>query len=319
MNSKKYIVTIVFALCMQASFAQYGTKDWIIRKTQMYSPGSATLLNLYDRIPSRLTVDLGNSTMSTYKNGDTYEFLELDSYGSALHSMSTNIHEIAHGYGGVMYFQETNKGINASRLNFRNINQGFYLGPQDYFWIEIEKPYIFPSKKLTGTIPGDMRTFRFNTYINGNSSTQQHGVIGLLDEMNSYFLGSKYDYDMFPVYKELHPSDYLNKWVMETSSSMTAYFEFDFFVKEYLLYAKNYQPQTYTYLKNNFAFKSTYQKIHNKFKEVVDLYEAKVNREKLHASFNYESPFHVEDYNRLQSRLNSGVYRTIEYDFLNSY
>ena len=51
----------------------------------------------------------------------------------------------------------------------------------------------------------------------------------------------------------------------------------------------------------------------------MDLYEAKVNREKLHASFNYESPFHDEDYNRLQSRLNSGVYRTIEYDFLNSY
>ena len=319
MNPVKYIVTILFSLYMHTTFAQYDTKDWIIRKTQMYSPSSATLLNLYDRIPSRLSVDLGGSVVSTSKNGDTYEYLELESYESALHSMSTNVHEIGHGYGGVMYFQEANKGINGARINFRNINQGFYQSPQEYFWIEIEKAYIFPSRKLTGTIPGDLRTFRFNTYINGNSSTQQHGVIGLLDEMNAYYLGSRFNYEMFPVYKELYGPKYLDKWVMKTSSSMTAYFEFDFFVKEYLLYAKNYQPQTYSYLKNNAAFKSTYQKIHNKFKQVAELYEAKVNREKTIASFNYESPFHNEDYDRLVSRLNSGIYSTIEYDFLNSY
>ena len=316
MNSIKYIFTIVFTSFIYTGFSQYDTKDWIIRKTQLYSPNSATLLNLYDRIPSRLSVDLGGSTVSTSKNGDTYEFLKLENYETALNSMSTNIHEIGHGYGGVMYFQEASKAINGARINFRNINQGFYQGSQEYFWIEIEKSYVFPSRKLTETIPGNMRTFRFNTYINGNSSTQQHGVIGLLDEMNSYFLGSKFDYDMFPVYKEVYGSKYLNNWVMETSSSMTAYFEFDFFVKEYLLYAKNYQPQTYEYLKNNIAFKGTYQKIHNKFKQVVDLYEAKVNREKAIASFNYDSPFHEVDYHRLKSRLNSGIYRSIEYDFL---
>jgi hypothetical protein len=316
MKNLKYILTIVFASCIFIGYSQYDTKDWIIRKTQMYSPNSATLLSLYDRIPNRLSVDLGGSTVSTSKNGDTYEYLKLENYETALNSMSTNIHEIGHGYGGVMYFQEANKAIDGARINFRNINQGFYQGSQEYFWIEIEKSYIFPSRKLYGTIPIDLRTFRFNTYINGNNSTQQHGVIGLLDEMNSYFLGSKFDYDMFPVYKELYGSKYLNKWVMEASSSMTAYFEFDFFVKEYLLYSKNYQPQTYEYLKNNLAFKSTYQKIHNKFKQVVDLYEAKVNREKVVTNFDYDSPFYSEDYLRLKSRLNSGIYRGIEYDFL---
>ncbi len=318
MHFFKLAIILIGTFFVENAFGQDGVKSWIIRRTEMYSPNSATLLKLYDRLPSHLSVDYGGSVISTSKYGDAYHYLDLDSYESALHSMSTNVHEIGHGYGGIMYFDETIRQLNGGRISFGNINQGFYMEPQDQFWIDIEKPYIFPSRRLTSTIPSDLITFRFNTYVNGTSSTQSQGVIGLLDEMNAYYLGSRYDYDMFPVYKEIYPSDYLNQWVMETMSSMTAYFEFDFFIKEYLMYAKNSQPQTYSYLRNNAAFKSTYQKIHTKFSQLVKTYEAKVNREKASAQFNYDSPFMDEDYVRLRARLNSGIYRSIEADFLNN-
>lgn len=318
MNFFKLATFLLVTFFVENAFGQDGVKSWIIRKTEMYSPSSATLLKLYDRLPSHLSVDYGGSVISTSKYGDAYHYLDLDSYESALHSMSTNVHEIGHGYGGIMYFDETIRHTNGGKISFGNINQGFYMEPQDQFWIDIEKPYIFPSRRLTSTIPSDLITFRFDTYVNGKSSTQSHGVIGLLDEMNAYYLGSRYNYEMLPVYKEIYQSDYLNQWVMETMSVMTAYFEFDFFIKEYLMYAKNSQPQTYTYLKNNTAFKSTYQKIHANFSQLVNTYEAKVNREKASAKFNYDSPFMDEDYIRLRPRLNSGIYRSIEADFLNN-
>jgi hypothetical protein len=202
------------------------------------------------------------------------------------------------------------------KIVFDNINQGFYQGTQEKFWIQIDKKYIFPSRQLVTTIPSNLITFRFDLYINGTSSTQQDGVIGLLDEMNAYYLGSRFEFDMLPVYKELYPTDYLNKWVGASQSSMTAFFEFDFFIKEYLLYAKNYRPDTYNYLLNNNDFRNTYLKICAKFGALKTTYEMRVNKEKISMPLNYDTIFWEEDYERLVKRLNSGVYSAIESDFL---
>jgi hypothetical protein len=200
-------------------------------------------------------------------------------------------------------------------ISFSDIQKGFYQAPQEQFWIDIEKDYIFPSGQLRNTIPSDLITFRFKTYITGNNSTQNHGVIGLLDEMNAYYLGSQYKFDMFPVYKEMYADNYLNKWVQNSQSEMTAFFEFDFFIKEYLLFAKYNYPATYQYLKNNSDFRNSYKKIYDKYNRLVQQYEAKVASEKVRAELYYDSPFWKDDYYRLRDRLNSGVYDVIKSDF----
>jgi hypothetical protein len=312
----RYIFILFFCAIVTNTRAQDDIQNWIISRTEMYSPISAALFKSYSKLPSNLYIKQGNSSISSSKSTEVYEFLELDSKESALTSMSTNVHEIGHAYGGLLHFEDLMNCNCDKKVDFSNINQGFYQGPQEKFWIEIDKRYIYPSRQLVSTIPSNTITFRFKTYINGTSSTQEYGVIGLLDEMNSYYLGSRYKYDMLPVYKELYPADYLNKWVSSSQSSMTAFFEFDFFIKEYLLYAKRYRPDTYKYLYNNNDFRNTYIKIVAKFSALKTQYEMRVNKEKAYMPLYYDSAFWEEDYDRLVQRLNSGVYSDIESDFL---
>jgi hypothetical protein len=310
------LLTVIFINSFINIKAQGSIKNWVIDKTAIHSPSSYSLLQLYGDLPQKLVISRQGSTISTTKSTDAFAYLELESKEKALKSMSTDIHEIGHAYGGMIHYKEL-MDCNCDRtVNFEDIQQGFYQSINEQFWIDIKKSYIFPSKELVSFIPANMYTFRFKTYINGTSSTQNDGVIGLLDEMNAYYLGSRFNYEMYPVYKEVYPSDYLNEWVSNTMSTMTAFFEFDFFIKEYLLYAKRYRPETYSYLKSNVNFKAAYQKISQKFKVLTSQYEQMVNREKAYIKFYHESIFWKSDYLRLQERLGSGIYQIIENDFL---
>jgi hypothetical protein len=311
--------TILFLLSLSWCYlglAQQGTKPWVLERMQKYSPSSLYLLKAYEQLPSELSIHRDGSVISTRKSMGAFEFLETNSYESALTSMSTNIHEIGHGYGGLIHFEELMNCNCSTTIQFGDIQQGFYHAPGEEYWIEIEEGYIFPSNELSETIPNALRTFRYNTYIEGNSSTQGHGVIGLLDEFNAYYLGSKYTYEMLPAFKELFGADYLNQWVKHSASEMTAYFEFDFFIKEYLLYAQQHAPETYQYLKTNPAFTRSYSQISKKYGRLTQDYAAKVLAEKVNAPLNYNSPFWEDDYLRLKKRLDSEIYQRIVADFL---
>ena len=298
------------------SFAQETPTSWILGRMQSHSPSSLHLLKSYDKLPSQLEIDRGGAVISSSKTTDALNYLDDSDYESALTSMSTNVHEIGHAYGGLLHFAQLMSCNCEQTIEFEDIQQGFYHAPGEEYWIDIEEGYIFPSNELSETIPYELQTFRYDTYIEGTSSTQGDGVIGLLDELNAYYLGSKYQYDMLPVYKEVFGSDYLDQWVMHSASEMTAFFEFDFFIKEYLLYAKNYAPATYNYLKNSPAFRKAYQTTHSKYRQLTNAYVTKIEAEKNVAELNYDSPFWEDDYPRLKERLDSGIYRGIELDFL---
>lgn len=310
------VIGILLSLVPVSLLGQQKAQAWILDRMQSHSPSSLNLLKAYDKLPSRLVIERGGSEISTSKTTDALYFLDASDYESALISMSTNVHEIGHAYGGLLHYAELMSCNCTKTIEFEDIQQGFYHAPGEEYWIEIEEEYIFPSNELSETISYDLQTFRYDTYIEGTSSTQADGVIGLLDELNAYYLGSKYQYDMLPVYKEVFGSDYLDRWVMHSASEMTAFFEFDFFIKEYLLYAKNYAPTTYNYLKNSPDFRRAYQTTHTKYRQLTNAYVAKIELEKNVAELNYDSPFWEDDYPRLKKRLDSGVYRSIEVDFL---
>lgn len=316
MRSIKLLFFIYLIIFSSQVFGQSEPKGWIIRKMEIHSPSSIQLLRAYDNLPYDLEIVSGGSTISTTKSTPAFFYLETGSYQDALTSMATNVHEIGHAYGSKIPFDYLMNCACEMEIDFDDIQQGFYLSGQEKFWIQIDNDFIFPSAELSNTIPDELRTFRFDTYIEGNSSTQQHGIVGLLDEMNAYYLGAKFNFDMLPVYKELFPSDYLNKWVQHSASEMTAFFEFDFFIKEYLLYAKKYNPSTYHYLKEQSEFPESYKKIHSKFSQLTRQYESKVTHEKASMELYYDTPFWQDDYFRLRDRLNSGIYNGITADFL---
>ena len=54
---------------------------------------------------------------------------------------------------------------------------------------------------------------------------------------------------------------------------MAAYFEFDFYIKEYLIYAQKFRPKTYDYLKNDLSFLNIYNTIKTRYAELLSIYE----------------------------------------------
>ena len=244
---------VVLILSSFFSYAQENNIEWILSKMKSLSYESYEILKLYDDLPENLSyTNNSGAEYSTKKSTPTFFYIDKSTKISTLTSMSDNVHEICHGLTFIYFYREM--GVNYLPHEFEDITYYFYLS-KDKKITSIFKSKVFPSKELESKIPINLRTFRFNTYIQGDSSTQGDGIIGLLDEFNAYYHGAKYMFDMLPVYKSIYPNSYLNEWVMKLQSEMTAFYEFDYWIKEYILLAKNQHTQLYnTMMKDGSAF-----------------------------------------------------------------
>ena len=137
---------------------------------------------------------------------------------------------------------------------------------------------LFPSREIVKEIPRDLRTFRFDTYVAGTTSTQGQGVIGLLDEFHAYYHGARCSYDLYPAYAEAEGSEAngLLEWIRETQSHMTAYYEFDFFIKEYLLQMLNNYPEEYEALRKCTSFTEAYRGVSGEYSDLIRKYEQRI-------------------------------------------
>lgn len=263
-----------------------GTKaenmEWIKALTQEYSPASWYLLMQYDHLPPQLEAPgVDGKTLSSPKPAATFSYLEGTSKLELLQSMATDVHEISHGYLSFnKYRYAKEKGIS---LNWDNAEGYFFLTPSISYFVSIPHKLLFPSKELVSEIPENLRTYRFNTYIDGETSTQADGVIGLLNEFHAYYLGSKFSYEMLKAYQQVEGSDAegLKTWISNTQSSMTAYYEFNFFIMEYLLHMKKTRPTDYDLLKSNQPFVEAYAATHSLFKSLTISYQQKIESEKM--------------------------------------
>jgi hypothetical protein len=166
-------------------------------------------------------------------------------------------------------------------MNWDNVHGYFYISPSKGFYITYPRKSMFPSRELMEVISTDLRTYRFGTYIDGTTSTQSEGVIGLLNELNAYYNGSRYCFDMLESYKTATGSEAagLFEWVTRTQSSMSAFYEFDFFIREYLLYMKKNYPANYEKLKLYRPFNEAYITIYTLYKELIGNYQERIRDE----------------------------------------
>ena len=304
----KNFILPFFAITILAH-AQENNIDWILLKMKNLSYESYEILKLYDDLPEDLSyTNNSGAEYSTTKSTPTFFYIDKSTKISTLTSMSTNVHEICHGLTFIYFYREM--GVNYLPHEFEDIKSYFYLS-KDKKITNIFIDNVFPSKDLESRIPINLRTFRFNTYIQGNSSTQGDGIIGPLDEFNAYYHGAKYKFDMLPVYKSIYPKSYLNEWVMELQSEMTAFYEFDYWIKEYILLAKTQHTQLYsTIMKDGSAF-YIYKNIYNNYKDLISKYTSKVNVLKNNTAHDYSSEIWEEDYFRLSSQLSDKKYTFI--------
>ncbi|MCJ7446561.1 MAG: hypothetical protein MUO72_02605 [Bacteroidales bacterium] len=255
------------------------TKEWVKNATKKYSPDSWDLLMQYESLPAKQEAKAVNGIIATKKSAGTFYYLKGRSRTDLLSSMATSIHEIAHGYCDQNIFRYAReKGL---KLDMDKAEEFFYYSPARSFFISFPLKSLFPSRELIPDIPGNLRTFRFDTYIDGITSTQPEGIIGLLNELHSYYLESKFCFEMLEPYKEAEGSDASGffQWVYHSQSKMTAFFEFDFFIREYLLHMKREYPAEYKELRNYRPFIEAYSAIRTSYKELINKYLQKINIE----------------------------------------
>ncbi len=254
--------------------------EWIKNATSEYSPESWMLLMLYDELPQVGEAPLvGGQTSVSQKPADAFFYLEGTSRYELLQTMSTNVHEIAHGYFRQSLYPYIVK--NNLKMDYKCAQMILRLSPSKSFYIDFREEYLFPSSELARVIPSNLRSSRYDTYIEGESSTQTEGVIGLLNELNAYYLGSKFSYEMLQAYREAEESDARGvlTWVAQTQSEMSAFYEFDFFIKEYLLYMKGNHPSEYNQLKSYAPFAEAYGEIRTAYDELIGDYLKRVRSE----------------------------------------
>jgi hypothetical protein len=254
--------------------------EWVKTETKLYSPDSWNLLMQYENLPERSSAAAADGrSVSSEKPVTTFYYLEGNTRTQILSSMATDIHEIAHGYCNQNIFKyATEKGL---ELDMNKAELFFYYSPSRSFFVSFPVNSLFHSNVLVSVIPENLRTFRFSTYIAGTTSTQREGVIGLLDELHSYYLESKFYSQMLDAYKTSEGSDAegFYEWVHHSQSAMTAFYEFDFFIKEYLLYMKLNYPQDYLKLKSYHPFIEAYNAIRSSYEEVIKNYIQLINSE----------------------------------------
>lgn len=253
---------------------------WIKAAVEKYSSDIWYMLMQYENLPESTEVPtVDNGIVKTQKAADTFHFLRGRGKIDLLASMETNVHEIAHAYFDQNVYRYLRE--HGEKSNLENAQIFIYLSPSESYFISFPLNLMFPSGELTSVIPPELRTYRFDTYIDGTTSTQSEGIIGLLNELNAYYLGSLYCYDMLSSYKEAAGSDAsgLFEWVTHVQSTMSAFYEFDYFIKEYLLYMRDKYPANYNRLRSYRPFKESYEAICKSYSELVNNYRNRIEKE----------------------------------------
>lgn len=244
------------------------------------APDEYTILERYENLPkvvSWQTTDGGTVTQKV--SGDAFRYIDFNLNDNFLSSIAINIHEINHGLsssGVYLFSKKYNQKIRADLPHY------FYVKPEKEFLIDAPIDY-YPSLLLDEVIPEGLRTFRYKTYIKGNSSTQQSGVSGLLDEFNSYMHTLKTIWQIRPAYMNLSksPQDGYLEWLQDESSYWESYYEFRYFILEYFLFAKNNKPEIYQQLRKEISFSDVFNSISEEFFRYITLYKKEVNEEML--------------------------------------
>jgi hypothetical protein len=256
---------------------QSSNVEWLKKTTQKYSPVTWNLLEQYKLLPDKITSkSKDGATSSDVKSLTTFQFLEGKTKIELLQSMATNIHEVSHAYyrhNALSYAVKNNLPV-----NWNNAEGFIYLSPSQTYYISFPKARLFQSKNLATIIPAKLHTLRYSTYITGNTSTQSHGVIGLLNEFHAYYLGAKYSYDMMEAYCQAESSAAkgLQTWVQHSQSLMDAYYEFSFFIREYLLFMSQKHPKSYAQLKAYTPFWQAFNAIDKAYSDLNNQYQQRI-------------------------------------------
>ena len=176
-------------------------------------------------------------------------------------SFDTAVHEQCHEYTHI----STSWSFNSYTGKYMDSAERIYIGGGKS--MQVTMTPVFDSIEMVPTIPEELQTSRFTTYINTDEdsmSSRQEGVYGILNEFTAYCWGMNNDLQLYDYKIEngLSPGYYTNTYM--------AYAEFRYYSLQYILYAKTNYPEVYNDIIQNESYRTAFTIIDNKFKSVVE-------------------------------------------------
>ena len=207
-------------------------------------------------------------------------------YGGFSH-LDTAVHEQCHDFcgtpGGVRYNPILGRGQRKS--------EWIYIGGGNHITVNLTN--TFASSEMVSTIPASLRTFRFDTYVNGDlvMASNQFGPYGLLDEFTAYCWG---------MHNQVAVRDYMreNRIRELYDNNYVAYAEFRYYILHYMLYAREHYPEVYQEILNNTSFRRAFTTIDGIFRGLIEQARSK----------HMIGSYHEKNYNALMAEMQKAEY-----------
>ncbi len=271
---KKITWFLLFFILQSTSQAQVMTepqaRSYALSILKKYAPEGYEVINTYENAAYKYKI--GETTITLNEPGSFMRYVSGRKKEDILASLGTAVHEFNHGYTSHLPYQIIEASNGKIPYTFGDDYLVYFINSQEKILVKTSP--TFPSKTLANTIPKELRTFRFSTYIQGSSSTQDQGIYGLLDEMNAYRMDTQTSFLLYDYYKnELKAED--EKWLeymQNIDGTLFAHMEFKYYILKYLLHAQKKEPETYQGIVQNQRFKEAFLKIEKNFTDLANVY-----------------------------------------------
>lgn len=136
---------------------------------------------------------------------------------------------------------------------------------------------LYKTEEMADRLDESLRTTRYDTYVAKSDNTQNiganiNGIYGLLNEFQAYCWGMNNIVSMLPYYEnKCFTKDDASAY-LTGSSTAGAYYEFNFWILSYMLYAKENYPEIYDSVLNNKEFIDAYIAIDDKYESLIGKY-----------------------------------------------
>ncbi len=251
----KFIIVIISFISLTSSAQSINKKNVLLNICKKYIKEDAIIIN-----------QSNNAFINSY-------LTKSDSLKDYLLEMPTVVHECYHNY-----LSSSSNIFSGSIINFVI---------HDSLAFKIPNLKTFPSRELVSFIPQKKAAaiFRFKTYINSTDkllTTQQFGILGLLDECTAYYHSFKTSVALYRFIEEKYGWSDPDIWVtylQKISSYRYAMYEFSLFISWYMQYAKMHHIKVYNNIVNNRGIKQIYTFLNNENQRLTQQY--KLQRDKI--------------------------------------
>ncbi len=214
-----------------------------------------SLLDVYDKDGAYLLRTMaanGNYILSWWQDSD-----------QIVDRIDTGVHEEFHRY---------------SFTNMPENSEKIYIGGQKYIRVNLTR--VFPSKRMSTTIPGKLRTMRWDTYVGrptANLASDVWGIYGLLNEFTAYYWGMHAQMALYDYLKASQVTpDFWQQFINLCANDRLAYAEFKYYMMQYLAYARENERSVYNGIIGNQSFLEAYRTIEKKFSALITKFEKRM-------------------------------------------